>query len=270
MSAEPSPRPRPAVAGELALVAFLLFGYDRAAAVANVDWPDGVSNARVLLALERSLHLAVESSLNRAVAAHHRLGQVLSVYYDFAHGTVTFGVLLVLYVNHASGYRPARRALVAVNGIGLIVFVVLPMAPPRLLPGAGFVDVVAGSGTWGAWEAATSTVGQHANQYAAMPSLHVAWATWVLQVAWTARASGPVRTLAATHLLVTIGIVLATGNHYVLDVVAGATVATVSWTVASMSWWDLVPPEGRRPADPVPPDVVPPDVVSAVRSPSPG
>jgi hypothetical protein len=196
-----------------------------------------------VVAVERSLRLDVELPLDLAVAGHRRLGQVLSLYYDFAHATVTFGVLLVLYVAHTSaGYRQARRALVAVNGVALLVFFVLPVAPPRLLPGAGFVDVVAGSGTWGAWEAATSTVGQHANQYAAMPSLHVAWATWVLRAAWSAHASPRVRGLAVTHLCVTIGVVLATGNHYVLDVAAGATLATVSWAVASVPWWQLVRP----------------------------
>jgi hypothetical protein len=248
MSASSPPRPRPSVVGELAVVVFLLVGYDRVAGIAKVRWATGVRHAWDVVAVERSLHLDVELPLDLAVAAHRRLGQLLSLYYDFAHATVTFTVLLALYVAHtSSGYRQARRALVAVNGIALLVFFVLPVAPPRLLPGAGFIDVVAGSGTWGAWEAATSTVGQHANQYAAMPSLHVAWATWVLHAAWSADASLRLRGLAVTHLFVTIGVVLATGNHYVLDVAAGVTLAIMSWTVASAPWWQLGRPGLRRP-----------------------
>jgi diacylglycerol O-acyltransferase len=247
MRASPPPRRRPAVAGELALVAFLLFGYDRVAGLANVRVATGVRTAEYVLAIERYVHLDVELALNRALAAHHRLGQVLSVYYYFAHATVTFGVLLVPYLSCDPGYRRARRTLVAVNGIALAVFVVLPVAPPRLLPGAGFVDVVAGSGTWGAWEAETSTLGQHANQYAAMPSLHVAWATWVLLAVCSAHASPQVRGLAVLHLSGTIAVVLVTGNHYVLDVAVGAVLATVSWA-ASAPWRELVPAVPGRPA----------------------
>ena len=248
MNAAPPPRRRPSLAGELALVAFLLFGYDRVAGMASVRAATGVRHAKEVLSVERFLHLEVERGLNLALAAHHRLGQVLSVYYDFAHGTVTFCVLLVLYLTHDPGYRRARRALVAVNGIALAVFLVLPVAPPRLLPGAGFVDVVAGSGTWGAWEAETSALSQHANHYAAMPSLHVAYATWVLFAFWSAHASPRVRGLGVIHLFGTIAVVLATGNHYVLDVAAGAVLATVSWAAASAPWRELVPAVVGRPA----------------------
>lgn len=84
--------------GELAVVAFLLLGYDRVAGIANVRWATGVGHAWDVLRVERSLHLAVELRLDLAVAAHRRLGQILALYYGFAHATVTFTVLLVLYV----------------------------------------------------------------------------------------------------------------------------------------------------------------------------
>jgi hypothetical protein len=236
MPAPPRSSTRPFLLGELALVAFLLFGYDRVASVGNVHAAAAVRHGTAVLAVERTLHLAVESSFNRLLAAQVALGRVLAVYYDFAHGVVTFGALLMVYVFYAGTYRRARTALLAVNGIGLAIFLLFPVAPPRLLPGGGFVDVVAGSGTWGAWEAASSGVAEHAAKFAAMPSLHVAWALWVLRVVWVVSRSAWFRGLVGLHVGVTIAIVVSTGNHYVLDVAAGAALAELAWWLAAVPW----------------------------------
>jgi hypothetical protein len=233
MSASPSrSRTRPFLLGELALVAFLLFGYDRIASVADGHAREAVRHGWALLNLERHLHLDVELQLNHLLAPHRLLGQVLSVYYDFAHGFVTFGVLLALYVFRAELYRPARSALMLINGVALAIFLLVPVAPPRLLSGAGFVDVVAGSGTWGAWEAGGSQLSEHANVFASVPSLHVAWALWVARSAFTAGSSRVLRTLAGGHLVVTVALVVTTGNHYVVDVLAGAALAEIAWWTA--------------------------------------
>jgi hypothetical protein len=226
------PRARPFVVGELLLVAFLLFGYDRIASVANGHAREALRHAWALWNAERFVHIAIELPVNHVLAAHRLLGQVLSVYYDFAHGFVTFGVLLSIYVFRAQLYRPARSALMLINAVALAIFLLLPVAPPRLLTGSGFVDVVAGSGTWGSWEAGNSTISEHADKFASVPSLHVAWALWVLRAAFASSSSRVLRTLASGHLALTVAVVIATGNHYVLDVAAGAAVAEAAWWTA--------------------------------------
>ena len=225
-------RPRPWWPGELAVVAALVVGYDRVANLADLHVRSARERGEALLALERSLRLAVEPALNHAVALHHRLGQVLSLFYDLAHVGVTMGLLAVLYVLRPVGYRAARRALVAVNLAGLAVFGVLPVAPPRLLPGADVVDVVAQSGTWGASSAALAGSG-HADAYASMPSLHVAWAVWVVLATCAATRQPVLRRLAGAHLVVTACVVVVTGNHYLLDVAAGALLAGSCWALAA-------------------------------------
>jgi len=105
-----------------------------------------------------------------------------------------------------------------VNVLAFIVFWRFPVAPPRMLP--GFTDVVAASGAFGSWH--TGALASHANQLAAMPSLHIAWALWCTLVVWRLTESAPLRVLAVLYPLVTTLAVLSTGNHYVLDVVAGA------------------------------------------------
>jgi hypothetical protein len=230
----PSSRTRPLLLGEVALVAFLFFGYDRVAATANVDPDTAVRHGRQLLAVEQFFHLAIEQPVNHLVAGWRLLGQLLSIYYDFAHGIVTFTVLGLVYVFASEGYRRARTALFVLNGVGLAIFWLLPVAPPRLLPGSGFVDVVANSGTWGAWETGGSTLAEHANHFASLPSLHVAYAVWVLRTVLVASSSTLWRTLAAVHVGVTVAIVVITGNHYLLDVLAGAALAEASWWLAAV------------------------------------
>ena len=105
------------------------------------------------------------------------------------------------------------------------------MAPPRLLPDAGFVDIVAQSHTWGAWETAGG-VAQRANEYGSMPSLHVAWAVWVALTVASMTTSRTWRAAAWAHVALTSVIVIATGNHYLLDVLAGALTCAVGWAVA--------------------------------------
>lgn len=237
-------RRRPLLAGEIALVLFLLFGYDRVAAFAGGRAAPAMAHGRLVLAAERALHLAVEYRLNHALAGHLGLGRVLSVYYDFAHGIVTFGVLGLLYLCRPAGYRSARRALVGLNIAAFVVFAAFPVAPPRLLPDGGFADVVAGSGTWGSWEASSSRMAQHADLYAALPSLHVAQATWVLLVVVAATNRRFLHWLAMAHLAGTILIVLSTGNHYVADVAAGAGLSVLTWCAAQCR----TPRRGRFPA----------------------
>ena len=230
----PHPRTRPLLLGEVALVAFLLFGYDRVAATANVDPESAYRHGRQLLAVEQFFHLSVEQPFNHLLAGWHRLGQLLSIYYDFAHGFVTFTLLGVVYVFAAEGYRRARTSLFVINGVGLVVFWLVPVAPPRLLPGGGFADVVAHSGTWGSWETSASTVSDHADHFASLPSLHVAYAVWVLRIVLAVSASTLWRTLATVHVVVTVAIVVATGNHYLIDVLAGGALAEGAWWVAAV------------------------------------
>src|SRR6476619_1846239 len=89
-------RERPLLVGEIVLVAFLLFGYDRIASLANARESAAMRHGWALWRLEHLARIAVELPLNALVATHRLLGQGLALYYDFAHGVVTFGVLASL------------------------------------------------------------------------------------------------------------------------------------------------------------------------------
>jgi hypothetical protein len=202
---------------ELLAIAWLLFLYDAVTNLAPLRLSIALGNARGILHVERLLHIDPELTLDRWLAAHHTLGLVLSDYYDNAHFIVTLGILVWLWWKRADLYRPLRNTLVLVNVIGFVVFWLFPVAPPRMLD--GFTDVVASTGAFGSWH--TGALASQANQLAAMPSLHMAWAGWCTLVLWRASERRFVRVLAALYPCMTALAVLATGNHFLLDIVGG-------------------------------------------------
>jgi hypothetical protein len=209
---------------ELLAIVWLLWLYDATTNLAPLRLSTALGNARGLLHVERVLHIAPELSLDRWLAGHHTLALVLSDYYDNAHFLVTLSLLGYLWWRRADIYRPLRNSLVLVNVIGFVVFWRFPVAPPRMLD--GFTDVVATTGAFGSWH--SGSLAADANQVAAMPSLHMAWAAWCTVAAWRISRRRWVRALAVVYPCVTAFAVLATGNHFVLDIVAGLLVLALS------------------------------------------
>jgi len=224
---------------EALTIAWLCWVYDAITNFAPLRVHTAFDHAREILSVEQSLHIDPERALDRWLAGHHTLGLLLSDYYDNAHFVVTLGLLGWLWWRRADIYRPLRNMLVLVNVLAFIVFWRYPLAPPRMLP--GFVDVVASTHAIGSWH--TGALASQANQLAAMPSLHIAWAVWCTLVLWRISTRSWVRALAVVYPFVTAFAVLSTGNHYVFDLLGGlATIAASALIVRALSarrWWDL-------------------------------
>lgn len=233
-AAEPT---RPRWWGELIVVAWLAVLYDVVTGLAPKREALALAHGRSILSFERSLGIDPELALNKWLAGHHTLGAVASYYYDNAHFVVTFGLLGWLLWRRADIYRPLRSTLVTINVFGLLVFWLCPVAPPRMLVTTGFSDVVASSHTFGSWH--TGSLAADADQFGAMPSLHLAWAAWCGLVIWRLSSRRWSRVLALAYPLVTTVAVLSTGNHYLLDVLAG--VATFG-LAAGLVWVASVAP----------------------------
>jgi membrane-associated phospholipid phosphatase len=215
---------------ELLVIGWLLFVYDATNNLAPLRLSTALGNGRGILHVEQALRIDPELSLDRWLASHHTLATILSNYYDNAHFVVTLGLLGYLWFSRADLYRPLRNSLVLVNVIGFVVFWRFPVAPPRMLD--GFTDVVASTHAFGSWH--TGPLASQANQLAAMPSLHMAWAAWCGLALWRISARRWVRALALLYPCLTALAVLATGNHFVLDLVGGMlALALAVWLVGS-------------------------------------
>jgi hypothetical protein len=217
-------RARPRWWVELITIAWLAWVYDIVNNLAPLRYRVAIGHGVGIWHLEQTLHLDPEAALNGWLVHRHALAVVSSYYYDNAHFAVTLGLLGWLWWKRADIYRPMRSALVLMNVLGLAVFWLYPVAPPRMLK--GFSDVVASTGTVGEWH--SGALASAANQLAAMPSLHMAWAAWCGFVIWQLSERAWARALALLYPCLTCLAVLATGNHYLLDVFAGLATAALA------------------------------------------
>jgi PAP2 superfamily len=219
---------------ELALVTAAYGIYTASRLLADGSLARGRDRARTLLDLERAIHLNVEASLNHAVSAHACLAVPMSLWYASLHYLVTPAVLVWIYCRRPDAYARARNVLAVATGLGLVGFLLAPTAPPRLM-GTGYVDTLARYSEFGWWSthaSAPAGLGRFTNELAAMPSLHVGWAVWV---AWALYplVSTPCRLTAIAYPAATSVVVIATGNHWVLDVLVGAAALPVAAAVVA-------------------------------------
>ena len=218
---------------EVGLLALLYVGYSAARMIGDADMSTAVGHAHDLLDIERFLHLDVERWANQAVQSVPALALASSYWYALLHYVVTPAVLVWAYRAHRHHYRRVRDTLIIGSAIGLVGFTLLPMAPPRMLP--GYVDTLAttaSSGWWSTDASAPKGLGALTNELAAMPSLHVGWALWVAWVVIGVSTNKHLRALAVTYAVGTTVVVVATANHYVLDAVAGVAVMMIAMRLA--------------------------------------
>lgn len=215
---------------EAATIAGLYGAYTAVRDVIHGTATHAIARGLQIVRAEQDLHLDPERGLNRLVAAHPILATICDYDYAIAHFVVTAGVLLTLYLRRGQRARPIALALYATNLLALIGFYFYPLAPPRLLTGAGFVDTVVVFHTWGSW--GSNAVTSVANQYAAMPSLHIAWACWATAGVWLLTSRWWLRAVAVLYPAWTVFVVLGTANHYLADVLAGTLTAGAGFGLA--------------------------------------
>ncbi len=220
---------------EAALLALVLLIFSRVHALVGTDAATATTNALALQDVERFMNLDIELSMNAWLAGHPALILPAVLLYRLYYA-VLLGVLVWVFVRHASVYRHVRRTFVVLCALALAVYWVVPMSPPRFAL-AGSVDIVAEHDLFG------GAALHEAGSYSAMPSVHVAWSAWCAYAAWRAlRGTHPRAAWAAWAFpAIMVVDVFATANHYVLDVVGSAVLLVASIAMAR-AWDRLAPP----------------------------
>jgi len=197
---------------ELALLAVLFELYRLGRLLARGESAAAYSHALRVHHLERILQLPSEATLQGLVPSDALL-HAANIYYVSVHFPA-----MILFLVWGYLFRPreqylwARNLAITLTGSALLGHILYPMAPPRMFPQWGFVDTMATMGP----NAYGGASGAMANQFAAMPSLHIGWAALIAYVIYR---TGPrwLALVATAHLLITVLVVVVTGNHYWLD-----------------------------------------------------
>lgn len=219
---------------EVALIAALWIVYSLSRLVADDDLAKARQHAIWILDVERFLHLDIEAWVNHALTPITAIAVPMSFWYALLHYVVTPAVLVFLYFRHRDAYPRARNAIVIGSAIGLACYMAFPAAPPRLMAGGEYLDALAQTARFGWWSqhaSAPAGLGQVTNELAAMPSLHVGWTIWVAWALWP-HLGRIGRAVACSYVAGTTLVVIATGNHWLLDAVGGAAVIFVGIRVS--------------------------------------
>jgi membrane-associated phospholipid phosphatase len=207
---------------------FLLL-YQIARGVADRDPGEAFENGRLIIAFERGLHSLVELDIQRVIlSAGDWIVHAVNWTYWNSQFTVVGLALLWVYFRRTDSFLRLRNVLLLVNMLALVGFVLMPTAPPRFFPELGFVDTLAASS---ALNHGSGLVQLASNQFAAMPSIHAADALvlgFVMASLVRTRAAAVLWTLWPSWVWFTV---MATGNHFWLDVAAGIGVALLAASI---------------------------------------
>jgi hypothetical protein len=210
----------------LMVPAVLLYFLARGAA--EVRPADALAHAQGIVALERSLGVFVEPTLQRHVLASPLAVDLVNWTYIFGHWPVIAATFVWLSLRHRRRLACYRDAIVLSGSVGILVFLTYPVAPPRFLTEYGFVDtVLLHTRAYRVLQPPTLT-----DLYAAVPSLHVGW-NLVMGVALVRESSVPaVRAFGAVMPAAMAAAVVLTANHFFIDVLLGVALVTVSLRLA--------------------------------------
>jgi PAP2 superfamily len=246
----PSPRPsarrllaalrqRPGLR-EVGIFLVALVAYQLSRALVLGDPSTAFENAAGVISVEKSWGLFVELNIQQWLLNHVPLTEALNYFYLYGHWIITPIFFVWLYRTQRHIYPYVRNAFLLANGVALAIFMVFPVAPPRLVSGDGFVDTLGGlsdidlhGGVFSGWF----------NPHAAVPSMHFGYAFMIGVVVALLVRSWPLRIAAMSYPALVFLTITGTANHYVVDSLAGGVVIAIGFVAAHV--WNMARLRGR-------------------------
>jgi hypothetical protein len=185
------------------------------------------AHARDLISLERTLHVFVEPSIQAWASSSHFLMVSCSWLYVNAQTSVTVAALVYLYLRHNRNFYFVRNMFMVAMAIALIGYAAFPTAPPRFMPEWGFVDSVSNF-TGVHVDGRSASLNALTNLYAAVPSMHVAFALMIGGTLSRLTRRRIVRALWLLYPLLMAFVIVVTANHFIFDALLGALTAGAS------------------------------------------
>ena len=246
----------------IVLVFYVIYSWIRNQFGSNAIADSGIpaaafTNAERVIRFESWIGLYHEETVQSWFLPYRNFIQFWNVYYGTAHFVVTLGVFLLLFVKRKDVFPQWRNTLAAMTALAIIGFAWFPLMPPRLLDvpcpaqvegswggacvpsnirpvdGFGYVDTLAEYG--GPWSFDSDTVAAISNQYAAMPSMHIGWATWCAIAVWPLLRRRWAKGLLLLYPAATLFCIVVTANHFWIDGVGGL----VAFGLGALIGWGM-------------------------------
>ena len=246
----------------IAVAFYVAYSWIRNQFGSNAVTDDGIpavafANAERIIRLELWIGLYHEQTVQSWFLPYDWFIQFWNTFYGTAHFIVTLGVFVLLFAKRNEVFPQWRNTLAAMTALAIVGFAYFPLMPPRLLDepcpagvgaswggacipsnirpteGFGYVDTLAEYG--GPWSFDSETMAAISNQYAAMPSLHIGWATWCAIAVWPLLRPRWAKVAVLLYPAATLFTIVVTGNHYWIDGVGGLVV----FAVGALVGWGL-------------------------------
>jgi membrane-associated phospholipid phosphatase len=219
---------------ELVIVMALNLVYETVRNLSSAKPAKAYANAMRLIGWQRDLSIWHEHGIQQWALGFTPMIIAANYFYGSVYIIATVLGLVFLYRYHGDDYALWRNTLAIGTLLGLIGFATFPLMPPRLLDVMGdghtyfgFVDTLIEYPTF--WSFDSEAMKTISNQFAAMPSLHCAWAFWGLAVFYPRVRSWWAKSLAVLYPITTIYVVVITGNHYFLDALGGLFIMVLGY-----------------------------------------
>jgi PAP2 superfamily len=226
---------------ELIAVAVFYFVYSFVRNLHHGNQTDAFRHALDLMRFQNTLGINHEQAVQAWALGSRTFIIAANYFYGSLHFIVTGGVMIYLYRRWTNDYPLWRNTLGIATALALIGFAFFPLAPPRMfdgtnwhlaisIPNLHFVDTLAKDPAF--WSFNSGAVNKISNQFAAMPSVHCAWALWCacalvprLKHLWA-------KVLACIYPVTTVTVIVVTANHYFLDAAGGFFVLGCGYVLA--------------------------------------
>ncbi len=224
----PLQNPRTRAALRLGLEAVILvlayLAYEAVRRLVAPNSHEAFGHAFGIISFEQQIGFFFEPELQRYIVDHHWLVTLSNWIYVWGYLPVISATGLYLYLRHHDFYTRYRNAFLLSGAVGLIIFAVLPVAPPRMLPEFGFVDTVrVNSAVYQRLEGSDLV-----NEFAAVPSFHFGWILLVGLALVQTNRHPLMRAVAVLLPLFMLAAILLTANHYWIDAVIGGALVLLA------------------------------------------
>ncbi len=219
------------IAIEAAILGVLYLTYSWVRNSSNASAAKAFENAQSVIAFQERLGISVEQQIHEFFLDYKSIIVFANYFYGSLHFIATVFALVFVFAKSPKRYPKVRNTIVLATVLSLIGFFLYPLMPPRLLPESyGFVDTLAQYPTF--WSFNSEQFAAISNQYAAMPSVHVIWATWVAYALYPYSKNIFYKIFLIGYPATTVFVIVITANHYFIDAIVGWMILGFAYLVS--------------------------------------